>query len=173
MQRVKQLLDYMHSNPFVKIRFRASDMILNIHSDASYLTATKGQSRAGGYFFLGSLPKEGNPIKLNGNITITCAILKLVAASGHSPSWERWRQQEQVHHSDPEPVENPIDDLKWDQRQDHTEPYDFWFSTWVQDKFDWDELGAYFAHGVGSVVDERPLSFKAEQPWMHQAYESV
>ena len=56
-------------------------MILNIHSDASYLTATKGRSRAGGYFFLGSLPKEGNPIKLNGNIAITYAILKLVAAS--------------------------------------------------------------------------------------------
>ena len=79
--RVAQLLDYMATNPNAKIRFRASDMILNIHSDASYLTATKGRSRAGGYFFLGSLPKEGNPIKLNGNIDITCAILKLVAAS--------------------------------------------------------------------------------------------
>ena len=56
-------------------------MILNIHSEASYLTASKGRSRAGGYFFLGSLPREGTPIKLNGNITITCAILKLVAAS--------------------------------------------------------------------------------------------
>ena len=32
-------------------------------------------------FFLGSLSKEGAPIKLNGNIAITCAILKLVAAS--------------------------------------------------------------------------------------------
>ena len=33
------------------------------------------------YFFLGSLPKQGTPIKLNGNIAITCVILKLVAAS--------------------------------------------------------------------------------------------
>ncbi len=81
MKQVKHLLDYMHTNPNAIIRFQASDMILNIHSDASYLTATKGRSRAGGYFFLGSLPKEGNPIKLNGNIAITCAILKLVAAS--------------------------------------------------------------------------------------------
>ena len=81
MKRVHQLLDYMRSNPNAKIRFQASDMILNIHSDASYLTATKGRSRAGGYFFLGSLPREGSPIKLNGNIAITCAILKLVAAS--------------------------------------------------------------------------------------------
>ena len=32
-------------------------------------------------FFLGSLPKEGTPIKLNGNIEKTRAILKLLAAS--------------------------------------------------------------------------------------------
>ncbi len=56
-------------------------MILNIHSDASYLTAACGRSRAGGYLFLGSLPQDNRPIQLNGNILITCAILKLVAAS--------------------------------------------------------------------------------------------
>ena len=56
-------------------------MILNIHSDASYFTAAEARSRAGGYFFLGSLPKDGDPIKLNGNILTTCSILKLVAAS--------------------------------------------------------------------------------------------
>ena len=81
MQRVKQLLDYMHSNPFVKIRFRASDIILNIHSDASYLSAGKDRSCAGRCFFLGSLPCDYEPIWLNRNIHITCAILKLVAAS--------------------------------------------------------------------------------------------
>jgi hypothetical protein len=64
-----------------KIRYRASDMILNVHSDASYLSAPKARSRAGGYFFLGSLPRDGDPIKLNGAIHVTCTILKLVAAS--------------------------------------------------------------------------------------------
>ena len=81
MERVNQLLDYMHTHPNAKIGFQASDMFLNIHSDASYLTAANARSRAGGYFFLGSLPKDGDPIKLNGNVMITCAILKLVAAS--------------------------------------------------------------------------------------------
>ena len=56
-------------------------MILNVHSDASYLSAPKARSRAGGYFFLGSIPVDGNPIKLNGAIHITSTILKLVAAS--------------------------------------------------------------------------------------------
>ena len=32
-------------------------------------------------FFLGSVPRDGDPIKLNGAIHITCTILKLVAAS--------------------------------------------------------------------------------------------
>jgi hypothetical protein len=56
-------------------------MILNVHSDASYLSAPKARSRAGGYFFLGSLPHDGDPIKLNGAIHVTCTTLKLVAAS--------------------------------------------------------------------------------------------
>ncbi len=56
-------------------------MILNVQSDASYLSTPKACSRAGGYFFLGSLPRNGDPIKLNGAIHISCTILKLVAAS--------------------------------------------------------------------------------------------
>jgi hypothetical protein len=79
--RVTQFLDYMWTHPDAFIWYRASDMILNIHSDASYLSAPKARSRAGGYFFLGSLPRDSDPIKLNGAIHITCTILKLVAAS--------------------------------------------------------------------------------------------
>ena len=81
MKRVHQLLDYMATYPKAIIRFRASGMIFNIHSDASCCSAGRGRSRASGYFFLGSIPVNGQPIKLNGNIHITCAILKLVAAS--------------------------------------------------------------------------------------------
>ena len=81
MKRVCPLLDYMATCPEAKIQFRASDMILNVHYDASYLSAAKGRSRAGGCFFLGSLPTNGKPIKLNGSIMITCKILKLVASS--------------------------------------------------------------------------------------------
>ena len=48
---------------------------------SSYLSAGRERSRAGGYFFLGSLPRYDTTIFLNGNIAITCAILKLVAVS--------------------------------------------------------------------------------------------
>ena len=71
----------MHTNPNSIIQFRASYMVLNFHSDASYLTASRGRSRDVGYFFLGRVPRNRENIKLNGNIAITCTILKLVAAS--------------------------------------------------------------------------------------------
>ena len=81
IETMEQLLDYMASNPDATMRFRASDMILNIHSDASYLSVSKGRSRASGHFFLGWMPKDGEAIKLNGSIFTLCAILKFVAAS--------------------------------------------------------------------------------------------
>ncbi len=83
MKCVNHFLDYMWTHPDAIIRYRASDMILNVHSDLSYLSAPKARrrSRAGGYFVLGSLPHNGDPIKLNGNIHVQCRILKLVAAS--------------------------------------------------------------------------------------------
>ena len=42
------------THPEAKIRFHASDMILNTHSDASYLSETRSRSRPAGYCFLGS-----------------------------------------------------------------------------------------------------------------------
>ena len=56
-------------------------MILNIHSDASYLTEQGAKSRASGHFFMGSKPVDGQPIFLNGAIHTLCTILKFVAAS--------------------------------------------------------------------------------------------
>jgi hypothetical protein len=81
MKHVDQFLDYMWTHPDAIIRYHAPDMILNVHSDTSYLSAPKACSRAGGYFFLGNILHNGDPIKLNGSIHITCTILKLVAAS--------------------------------------------------------------------------------------------
>ena len=56
-------------------------MILNVHSDASYLSASKGRTRAGGYSFLGILPTNGKAMQLNGNIMIPSKMLKWVSSS--------------------------------------------------------------------------------------------
>ncbi len=77
---VNQFLDYMWMHPEPKISYRASDMILK-HSDASYLSAPKAQSCSGGYFFLGNILQDTEPIFTNDTIHITCTILKLNAAS--------------------------------------------------------------------------------------------
>ena len=81
MDKALQILDYLATHPDAKVRFRASDMILNIHSDASYLTEPKSRSRASGHFFLGWLPIDGEPIKLNGAFHTLCSILRFVVSS--------------------------------------------------------------------------------------------
>ena len=68
----------MATHSDAKIQFHALDMIIHVHSDVSYISASKGKSRTGGCFFLGGLPTDGKAIQLNGNIMITCKILKLV-----------------------------------------------------------------------------------------------
>eukprot|EP00804_Cyclotella_cryptica_P009932 CCRYP_017361-RA/>CCRYP_017361-RA protein AED:0.34 eAED:0.36 QI:0/0/0/1/0.5/0.33/3/0/441 len=77
----QQLLDYCASHPDAVVRFTASDMVLNIHSDASYLFESNARSRIAGHFFLGSVPIDKTPIKLNGAIYVFCGILKFVVAS--------------------------------------------------------------------------------------------
>ena len=66
MEKAKQLLDYLATYPDATILFRASDMIMNVHSDASYLSESDAHSRACGHFCMGWTPKDGDPIKLNG-----------------------------------------------------------------------------------------------------------
>jgi hypothetical protein len=51
MKQVNQFLDYLWTHLDAIIRYHASEMILNVHSDASYLSAPKAHSQAGGYFF--------------------------------------------------------------------------------------------------------------------------
>jgi hypothetical protein len=81
MAKAKQLLDYLATHPDATIRFRASDMILNVHSHASYLSETKAHSHACGHFFMGWSPKDGDPIRLNGAFFTLCTILRFVVAS--------------------------------------------------------------------------------------------
>jgi hypothetical protein len=53
-----QLLYYLATHPYTTIQYHASDMILNIHSDASYLSVSSARSRLGGLFFLGNKSPE-------------------------------------------------------------------------------------------------------------------
>jgi hypothetical protein len=56
-----QLLDYLASNSEAKVRYHMSDMIMNIQSNALYLSKTKARSRACGHFSWDGCPRTGNP----------------------------------------------------------------------------------------------------------------
>ena len=80
-----KLLNYAATHPDAAILFKASKMILHIHSDASYLSEPKARSRAGGYFFLSDdtdATQQGptSPM-LNGAIHIVSSIMGNVMAS--------------------------------------------------------------------------------------------
>ena len=80
-KKAAQLLNYLATHSKAVVRYYASDMILNIHSDASYLSESRARSRIAGEFCMGIVPVNGRPIKLNGAIFIMCGILKGVVAS--------------------------------------------------------------------------------------------
>ncbi len=50
-------------------------MVMNIHSDASYLSKVNARSRICGHFFMGWIPTDGELIKLNGAFHIDLSIL--------------------------------------------------------------------------------------------------
>jgi hypothetical protein len=72
-------LDYLATHPDAAIRYHASDMILHIHSDASYLSVSNSRSRLGGLFFLGNKSPEQDT--LNRSILNVAAVIKNVVAS--------------------------------------------------------------------------------------------
>ena len=78
MERVWQLLDYTATQPDAIITYRASNMVLTGHSDASYLSEAKSRSRAGGHFFMtDELAEPTN----NGAVTTISRIIKAVISS--------------------------------------------------------------------------------------------
>jgi hypothetical protein len=81
MAKTKQLLDYLATHPNSTVRFHASNMILNIHLDTSYLSKANAHSRACGHFFMGWRADPTKLVKLNGAFFTLCAILRFVIAS--------------------------------------------------------------------------------------------
>jgi len=78
MQKCLQFLDYAASQEEAIVTYRASDMKLAIHSDASYLLEPKARSRAGGHMFMAG--SEEIPIN-NGAVLNISQIIKAVMSS--------------------------------------------------------------------------------------------
>jgi hypothetical protein len=78
--KVIKLLNYCNTHPETKIRYHASDMILYIHSDASYLSEREAKSRAGGFFYMGNISDTAKKLT-NRAILIISTVLKHVMSS--------------------------------------------------------------------------------------------
>ena len=61
LKRTEYLLDYVATHPDAKIRYRASEMILQIHTDASYLSEPKARSRSAGHYFWDGFHRTTKP----------------------------------------------------------------------------------------------------------------
>jgi len=84
MQEMNQLLDYLATHPDTTIRFRKSDMVFHISSDASYLSVRRSRSRVGGWFYLSeeaSSKSDSPQPKNNGPVLVIANILKNVVGS--------------------------------------------------------------------------------------------
>jgi hypothetical protein len=74
-----QLLDYLATHSDATIGYHASDMILHIHIDVSYLSVSNARSRLGGLFFCGD--KYPQQDTLSGSILNVASVIKSVVAS--------------------------------------------------------------------------------------------
>ena len=77
MKALTHFLDYCYHNQDAEKLYKASDMILQIDSDAAYLVAAEARSRASRFFYLGN--KDGKLI--NGSILVLAKIIKFVMSS--------------------------------------------------------------------------------------------
>ena len=78
MRKTLQFLDYVATHPDAILTYSASNMVLNVHSDASYLIEPKARSRAGGHFYMSSNSTHSED---NGAVLNIAKIMKHVMTS--------------------------------------------------------------------------------------------
>ena len=85
-KEIDWLLDYATTHPDASITYTASNMILRIHSDASYLSVPRARSRVGGHFYLslGTTTQDINDLihsvsKILKNIVSSAAEVEIAA----------------------------------------------------------------------------------------------
>jgi hypothetical protein len=78
MIKMHDFLDYAATHQDAIITYQASNMVLAIHSDASYLSEPKAHSHARGHFFVSSNTKDPSN---NGAVLNIAQIIKSVMSS--------------------------------------------------------------------------------------------
>ena len=108
LDAVNQLLDYVATYPADGITYRASNMILAAHSDASFLSEPQSRSRAGAHIFL----SEDDPIPRNNGPILTIAqLIKFVMASAAEAELSAMY----IAARDMVPLRNTLTEMGWPQ----------------------------------------------------------
>ena len=76
-----RLMDYLATYPNSFIRYHASDMVLTIDSDASYLVLPGARSCIAGFFQLTNRPTLNNQPLVNAPILVECKTIRHVVSS--------------------------------------------------------------------------------------------
>jgi hypothetical protein len=168
LQATPHLLDYVETHPDAVLRYSRSGMILIIHSDASYLTATKGRSRFGGHFFLGNKPSAASLQMHNGVLLANVGILnKAMASSAEAETVGvyknarlgtvlRFTLQEMGHPQEATPIETDNTTahgiLNGTVQQNRSRAMDMRFY-WVQDRINQDQFRLLWVPGAANYGD--------------------
>ena len=173
---LSQLLDYLATHPDASIRYNASDMILWVHSDASYLSESHARSRSGGYFYLSNrlnnptqpplptdpLPSHNGPIYIHSsimkNVMSSAAEAEVGALFDNSKEAARIRLtlQDMGHpqHATPIQVDNKCAEgiANDTMKQKHTKAMDMRFY-WIKDRVRLLQFLIYWRKGLDNLGD--------------------
>eukprot|EP00957_Ditylum_brightwellii_P207687 15354064-Ditylum_brightwellii.AAC.1 len=83
---IVKLLNYAATHPDAVVQYHASGMVLQAHSDASYMSEPKVRSRAGGHFFMSEdapnpAVTQEDEVPTNGPVHAVCETIRNVMAS--------------------------------------------------------------------------------------------
>jgi hypothetical protein len=165
--QVITLLNYCNTHPETKIRYHASDMILHIHSDASYLSENESKSNASGFIYTGSNAKTDKNLT-NGAILIISKVLKHVMLSAAEAEIGavfinakegavlRTTLEELGHRHPPTPMETDNNTATGYSngtiKQKRTKAMDMLFY-WIKDRVKQGQFNVYWGPGYQNLAD--------------------
>jgi hypothetical protein len=166
--KVIKLLNYCNTHPETKIRYHASNMILYIHSDASYLSEKEANIRAGGFFYMGSSSSNTNKKLTNGAILIISTVLKHVMSSAavaeigevfinaKEGAVPRTTLEELGHPKPPTPIETDNTTATGYSngtiKQERTKAIDMCFY-WIKERLKQGQFNVYWGPGCQKLAD--------------------
>ncbi len=177
MKDVIRLMQYAASHPDAGIEYRASNMRLQSHSDASFHCESNARSRAGGIHFLTTDANRNNPAAINGAIEVISTIIPSVVGSAAEAEFASLY----LNGMTAESLRNTLDDLGYPQgptqifvdnqcavglandqlKQKRSKAFDLRYY-WTKDRVKQGHLEIVWAPGVTNLADYFTKAFTAQ-----------